>query len=224
MNDASGPKLIDKSGDSIEEGNVLSRSEQGESVHDREVLSPTRCQDSSISQTSSGADTGAGVTPPSPIQTATSSISETSEMQHKSRYKYDGRQIKQPINPKVSNRRDNTNSAMKDEIFNWLASVGEWKDTHQLGSKYRSYLPVRSGTKPIDPHSLLKTILNDTRYKGEVDSHNRKPNGNGEMMFSNGDWYCGQFQAGININEYLRIYDHFIEWFKTWSRSHEIEH
>ena len=40
-----------------------------------------------------------------------------------------------------------------------LASVGEWKETHQLGSKYRSYLPLRSGTKLIDPHSLLNTII-----------------------------------------------------------------
>ena len=196
MNDASEAKLIDKSCDEIEKENVLTRS-QGESVH-KEVLSPIRCQDSSISQSSSGPDIGAGDTPSSPTQTAHSSISETSEMQKKRQYKYDRSKINLPINPKLSNSKDSINCIMKDEILKWLENVGSWKDSHQLGSKYRSYLPVRSGTKPIDPHSLLESYTNGedvSRYTGDVDVHNKKPNGNGEMMFKNGDWFCGQFQA-----------------------------
>ena len=49
-----------------------------------------------------------------------------------------------------------------------LASVGEWKETHQLGSKYRSYLPLRSGTKLIDPHSLLNIIIHCGRQNGRT--------------------------------------------------------
>ena len=119
-------------------------------------------------------------------------------MQKRRQYKYDRSKVNLPINPILSNRKDSSTSAMENDILKWLENVTSWRDCHQLGSKYRSYLPVRSGTKPIDPHSLLKTCTNGEdmlQYTGDVDVHNKKPNGNGEMIFENGDWFCGQFQA-----------------------------
>ena len=64
-----------------------------------------------------------------------------------------------------------------------------------------------------------------SRYTGGVDVHNKKPNGNGEMMFKNGDWFCGQFQARAK-QIYLQLVNaqYVVEWFKTWNRSDEIEY
>ena len=82
---------------------------------------------------------------------------------------------------------------MHEQLLQWKASLEIWDENKLLGTKYKTYIPLKVGSKSADHHSMKETNLN---YAGEENFH-RKPHGQGKVIFENGDWMCGEFRDGL---------------------------
>jgi hypothetical protein len=49
-----------------------------------------------------------------------------------------------------------------------------------------------------------ENIIKVDKYQGE--ELNKKPHGNGKMIYANGDYYCGEWVNGIKEGRGLQIY------------------
>ena len=83
---------------------------------------------------------------------------------------------------------------MHEQLLQWKASLEIWDENKLLGTKYKTYIPLKVGSKSADHHSMKETNLN---YKGEENFH-RKPHGQGKVIFENEDCMCGKFRDGMS--------------------------
>ena len=86
-----------------------------------------------------------------------------------------------------------TQNAVQTELAKWIKSVVCLDEQKPLGGKYRTFIPLRVGSKAIEDHSMHDK---GWKYQGERDILG-KPHGSGEVTFSNGDIYSGQFVDGL---------------------------
>ena len=77
---------------------------------------------------------------------------------------------------------------MQAELAKWVNSVQTLEEQQPLGTKFRTFIPLRCGSKAVESHSMHDRGL---KYRGQVDFM-KKPHGSGEVVFSNGDIYSGQ--------------------------------
>ena len=77
---------------------------------------------------------------------------------------------------------------MQAELARWVKSVQTVDDRQPLGTKFRTFIPLRYGSKAVESHSMHEKGL---QYRGQEDLL-KKPQGSGEVVFSNGDIYSGQ--------------------------------
>ena len=84
---------------------------------------------------------------------------------------------------------------MQAELARWVKSVQTVDDRQPLGTKFRTFIPLRYGSKAVESHSMHERGL---KFRGQLDSL-EKPHGSGEVVFSNGDTYSGQASAEFNL-------------------------
>ena len=82
---------------------------------------------------------------------------------------------------------------MYEQLQQWKSSLETWDENQLHGIKHKTYIPLKVGSRPIDPHSMKERNLN---YKGEKNFYS-KPQGQGKVIFENGDWMCGGFVDGM---------------------------
>ena len=83
--------------------------------------------------------------------------------------------------------------SMQTELASWVKSVQSLEERQPLGPRYRTFIPLRGGSKAAESHSMHERGLH---YRGQEDLL-KKPQGSGEVVFSNGDSYSGQFVDGL---------------------------
>lgn len=81
----------------------------------------------------------------------------------------------------------------QEEIGNWIKNIQTIEEESPLGHKYRSFIPLRLGCKPVETHSMLDK---NWSYQGELDIFG-KPHGHGEVIFSDGETSRGRFVDGL---------------------------
>ena len=83
--------------------------------------------------------------------------------------------------------------SMQAELSRWVRSVQSLEDQQPLGTKYRTFIPLRCGSKAVESHSMHERGL---KWRGRAELV-KKYQGSGEVVFSNGDIYSGQGGAQL---------------------------
>ena len=83
--------------------------------------------------------------------------------------------------------------SMQAELATWVKSVQTLEEQQPLGKKYRTFIPLRWGSKAVESHSMHERGI---KFRGQADLL-KKYHGSGEVVFSNGDVYSGQFVDGL---------------------------
>ena len=81
----------------------------------------------------------------------------------------------------------------QDQLKQWLSDIQLWEENRYAWSTQRFNKPIQYGAKHVDNHSMGEKGL---RYKGE-ENIDRKPHGQGKVIFENGDWMVGEFKDGL---------------------------
>ena len=89
--------------------------------------------------------------------------------------------------------------SMQAELATWVKSVQTLEEQQPLGTKYRTFIPLRWGSKAVESHSMHERGL---KFRGQEDLL-KKYHGSGEVVFSNGDSYSGQFADGLRHGQGL---------------------
>ena len=84
-----------------------------------------------------------------------------------------------PVRQRTSSGSDMMDNTVKAEIARWIKAVETLDSRQPLGAKYRTYLPLRVGSKPVETHSMHDK---GWKYQGEMDI-SKKPHGSGEVIF-----------------------------------------
>lgn len=82
---------------------------------------------------------------------------------------------------------------MYEQLQQWKSSIETWDENQLHGMKHKTCIPLKVGSRPVDPHSMRE---NNLKYKGEKNFYS-KPHGQGKVIFENGDWMCGEFVDGM---------------------------
>ena len=109
---------------------------------------------------------------------------------------------KTDLTPPVKARRGREASQpvverMEAELARWVNSVQSLEERQPLGTKFRTFIPLRCGSKAVESHSMHERGFN---YRGQEDFM-KKPHGSGEVVFSNGDIYSGQGGFHFKLNK-----------------------
>ena len=109
---------------------------------------------------------------------------------------------KTDLTPPVKARRGREASQpvverMEAELARWVDSVQSLEERQPLGTKFRTFIPLRCGSKAVESHSMHERGFN---YRGQEDFM-KKPHGSGEVVFSNGDIYSGQEGFHFKLNK-----------------------
>ena len=83
--------------------------------------------------------------------------------------------------------------SMQAELATWVKSVQTLEEQQPLGKKYRTFIPLRWGSKAVESHSMHERGI---KFRGQADLL-KKYHGSGEVVFSNGDFYSGHFVDGL---------------------------
>ena len=79
------------------------------------------------------------------------------------------------------------------QLKQWITDIQVWEDSISTGNNQRSCKSVRFGAPNVDNHSMREKGLS---YKGD-ENFDRKPHGEGKVLFENGDWMRGEFKDGL---------------------------
>ena len=82
---------------------------------------------------------------------------------------------------------------MYEQLQHWVSAIQIWEDNQLTRTQPKICIPLKTGAKPVDQHSMGEKKLN---YKGDV-NRDGKPDGQGKVFFENGDWMCGEFKEGM---------------------------
>ena len=94
-------------------------------------------------------------------------------------------EVRQPVVPVLD--------SMQAELARWVKSVQSLEERQPLGPKYRTFIPLRCGSKAVESHSMHERGL---KWRGQAELV-KKYQGSGEVVFSNGDIYSGQGGAQL---------------------------
>lgn len=92
-----------------------------------------------------------------------------------------------------------TVDTIQAELASWVRSVLSLEELQPLGRKYRTFIPLRWGSKAVESHSMHEKGF---KFRGEEDLL-KIHHGSGEVVFSNGDIYSGQFVDGLRHGQGL---------------------
>ena len=107
--------------------------------------------------------------------------------------------LKARSSPSVSQGQPVDNMQVQAELASWVRSVLNLEEQKPLGEKYRTFIPLRWGSKAVESHSMHERGLTVRGQEDLLKTHH----GSGEVVFSNGDIYSGQFVDGLRHGQGL---------------------